>query len=788
MPDFNYQNIPEELRNLKQWGNFQLKWIPERKKNTKLPINAYDGTAGKSNEPSTWSDFDTALRGLDKIERADGLSFYFANGYVGLDIDSIDDDLYAYLHGDGSDANIVNRIKVLTKNTYMEVSQSGKGIHAIFKGKIPGKHRRKGQYEMYEKGRFFALTGNTIGKTDIQSLNQSEMKRLYEYLFGKDKIIPFSPSNELQSFDLSVPEIIKRAEASRTGKRFDLFMKGGWEQFYNSQSEADMAFANDLAFWCGRDFHKMDTIFRNSSLMRDKYDSKRGDTTYGISLLNKAINETTNTFDPEKPETKYQFNFLNEKKEQPKKHFSQDDMGNAERFLNDFPHRFKYSYVDKRWYYYNGSYWQFDDMGYVEKAADLVPKMMLKEPLVVDDESKKDEAKKKWYKFISKTRSNASKKNMLSEVKHHVSVGHDEFDKNDMLLNTPSGYVDLTNGEIHDHNYKKMFARSTNAEYSDSIDCPLWIQFVHQIMGNNEEMVHYLQKMIGYCATGSTAEQKMFIAYGNGRNGKSVMFDTVQNVMGGYSRTMNVETIMAKASSSSSQANSDIARLENARFVLSSEANEGSRLDEGLVKQMTGGDKLVARYQYGSEFEFTPKFKILMATNHVPLIRGTDEGIWRRLVLIPFDVQIPEDKVDPQLKYKLEAESMGILNWIVQGAIMWQQEGLKEPEIIRSASHAYRGEMDTVLTFMSEQCDFAETYSVKARDLYHNYKTWAESTGNYLMSETKFGKKMAEKINDRNLTINGKDVHLDKRRSTNGNYYLGLRIHEKYPGLNSLVD
>ena len=141
MPKFNYETIPQELRNLKQWGLFELKYVPARKKNTKIPINPYDGSAGKSNDPSTWSDFNTALRALDKIERADGLAFYFANGYVGLDVDNIGNDLQDFLVG--APETLVETFRKLTKKTYMEVSQSGKGIHAVFKGKIPGSTEEK---------------------------------------------------------------------------------------------------------------------------------------------------------------------------------------------------------------------------------------------------------------------------------------------------------------------------------------------------------------------------------------------------------------------------------------------------------------------------------------------------------------------------------------------------------------------------------------------------------------------------------------------------------------------
>ena len=772
MPKFNYQNIPQELRNLKQWGLFELKWVEARKKNTKIPINPYDGSAGKSNDPNTWSDFDTAMRALNDVERADGLAFYFANGYVGLDIDHIDSNLEDWRAGDNDPNNLVNKFQDLTDNTYMEVSQSGTGIHAIFKGKIPGKRRRKGNYEMYQTGRFFALTGNNIiPDPTIKSMSDDEMKTLYEFLFGKDNIVQLhSESDNITPVDLSVAEIIKRAENSaKTGTRFTMFMKGGWEQFYPSHSEADMAFANDLAFWTGRDFHKMDTIFRNSSLMREKFDEKHGAVTYGTSLLNKAINETQNIYNPESDsqdsESSYTFSF-NEDKTKKIMPRSWDDQGRGLRMRDQFATVLKFNAVDKKWFFFNGSYWQ-EDIGNqrVELAAERVANSIKKEKPELSFSTKTDEDKamNEWYKFQKDSRSHMAKMHMIDEFKKYVIVKHGEFDKEDMLLNTESGYVDLSNGELHDHDIDKKFSHQTVAEYSDNVDAPLWEKFLNQIFNNDEELIHYVQKAIGYSFTGSVDEQCLFILNGRGRNGKSVFSNVVSDVAGNYAKQMNVQTIVAKKNQSGS-ANSDIARLEGARIVTSSELNEGDRFDESLVKQLTGGDKILARFLYGSEFEYKPKFKIWMATNHLPIIRGTDDGIWRRIKIIPFNIQIPKEKVDKKLEYKLKAEYTGILNWVVQGSLMWQQEGLEDPEAVRQVIENYRAEMDPLDAFLEECCTTGQNYSIKARDMYDAYHEWAKESEEYKMSMTKFGREMSKKL----LRVKKRD----------GWYYVGLKLKE----------
>lgn len=766
MGKFTYENIPQELRNLKQWGLFQLKWVKERNKNTKIPINPYNGKAGKSNDPSTWSDFDTALKALNKIERADGLAFYFTNGYVGLDIDHIPDDLADWHQGDSSVSNLINKFRLMTNETYMEVSQSGTGIHCIFKGKIPGKRRRKGNYEMYQQGRFFALTGNSIGIPKIATLSKEKMQALYNFLFGADKSVPNEIEEpEITALDLSIPDIIKHAEESKIGTRFTMFMKGGWEQFYNSHSEADMAFANDLAFWTGRDFHKMDTIFRNSSLMRDKYDEKHGATTYGTSLLNKAISETTNIYDPKQDgkEPNLVFDWNKPKKRTVAR--SWDDTGRGQRLNDQFGDVFRYMATDKTWYFYSGSYWELDNGRHIELAAEKVVNSIKAEnpDFSFATQQDKERAMREWNKFIKESRSHIAKVHMIDEFKKYVTIDHGLFDHDNMLLNTESGYVDLTNGELKDHDIKKMFSEQTAAEYSDNIDCPMWKDFLDQIFNHDEDLIHYIQKAVGYSVTGSTAEQVFFLLLGTGRNGKSVFINTIRNILGSYAKQMSVESIIVHNSSGS--ANSDIARLENTRLVTSSEANEGSRLDESLVKQLTGGDRILARFLYGQEFEYDPKFKIWMATNHLPFIRGTDEGIWRRIKVIPFNVQIPANKVDKNLENKLKAEWTGILNWIVQGAIMWQVEGLKDPEVVQDASKQYRENMDPLEAFLDECCKAGSNYTIMGRPLYNAYRDWARESNEHLMSMTKFGREMAKK--------------LPKAKERNGTRYVGIQLKKE---------
>lgn len=756
-----YELIPDELKPLKQWGLYRKIWQPKKQKYTKIPHNAVDGGDGKSNDPTKWTDFKTALKALTTYQM-DGLGFYFKAPYVGIDVDHIPNDIERWKQGDKED-NEVQEFMGLT-NSYTETSLSGAGIHIIVKGKIPGDRRRKANVEMYETGRFFAMTGNLLGNVrTVSSPKKSQMKFLYNKYLHTDNIVNLpGTTHEITPNDLSEDEIIRRAEESSSGKRFKLFMRGGWPEFYPSQSEADLAFANDLAFWTGRDFQKMDSIYRQSDLMRPKWDERHGKTTYGTATLNKAINETNNVYQKHEAPKKYVFNFDKQKPNKPKPARSWDDTGNTDRMIDLFGDAIRYSYIDKLWYIYNGSFWEMDESGIINKYVDMMIETMKNEKISIPDGMDEDKAKESFHKFIKKTRGNNAKKAIVNELQHRVPVLHNEFDTDKTLLNTENGYVDLTSGILHDHDIEKMFSKQTNAEFTDKVDAPEWERFLNQIFNNDQDLIHYIQKAVGYSLTGSVKEQVMFFLYGNGRNGKSVFIDTIADLLGNYAKTMQAESIMIRQTSGT--ANSDIARLEGARLVISSEPNEGVRLDEGLVKQLTGGDKVTARFLYGKEFEFEPEFKIWLATNHKPIIRGTDDGIWRRLMLIPFDVQIPDSKVDKDLKYKLKREEVGILNWAVDGAVMWQKEGLNPPQSVLEASKEYRSEMDVIDMFVSDNCEKYKDYEAPAGQLFKLYKTWATDNSEYVMSKQRFSTEMKAKYK--------------YMKNRNGRYYSGIRIKQ----------
>lgn len=735
-----YSKIPYELKELDHWCNWKL--VVRNGKNTKMPVDSKTGQLAKSNDESTWSSFDAALSNLTNY---DGIGFFFKEPYIGIDLDDVGGEIEDY-RMDKHDDNIVSEF-VDMLGSYAEVSPSGNGIHIIVKGELPPTGRRKGNIEVYTSGRFFTMTGDSLGgyRHIADDTDYGKIKYLHNKYIASHDPTPTREHGEGAGNGLDELEIVRIAENSKNGLRFKAFMNGDWEQFYNSQSEADMAFANDLAFWTNRDFSKMDNIFRKSSLYRDKWDSKRGESTYGIDTLNKAIAECRNVFNPTPSDDDFQiFIMENDVKEVKNKFYSYDDTGNADRFTDMHGEILRYSYIRKNWYYYDGKLWRVDQEGKVKNLADEVIEKMKQEQVYVPDGTDEEEARKLFRRHIKNTRNHSGKSNMIKESEHLLPIKPETFDNDLHLFNVQNGYLDLKTGTLHNHDKEKYFTKISNVEYTDKADCPMWEQFLHQIFAGDSELIEYIQRAIGYSLSGSTEEQMMFILYGNGRNGKSVFLDIVTELFGTYSTNIQPQAIMVKQQSNN--ANPDIAKLAGARLVTTTEPNEGVRFDEGLIKQLTGGDRVTARFLYEDEFEYTPQFKLWMATNHKPFIRGTDDGIWRRMAIVPFTVQIPEHRVDKKLTHKLRREINAILHWAVEGYLKWQQDGLKEPQCIKDQRQEYRTEMDSIEAFIQECCVLDSFSNVQAKTLFQAYREWASENGQYMMSNTKFGREMAKKF------------------------------------------
>ncbi|RFU00644.1 DNA primase [Staphylococcus haemolyticus] len=755
-----YDKIPYELKELDQWCCFKIEEVENGRK-TKRPYNPLTNNMAKSNDETTWVSFEDAANNLNGY---DGIGFFFVEPYVGIDLDKVENEIQEYLENQDTDNIIGEFINVL--ETYAEISPSGTGIHLITKGELPPKGRRRGNVEIYDTGRFFTMTGKHIG--GYNGINEDEYGQL-NFLHNKHIAKPEPEKqkiNKTKGFgnDLTPEEIIDIAKKSKNSLRFTTLYEGDWSQFYSSQSEADMAFANDLAFWTARDPVKMDEIFRKSNLYRDKWDEQRGDDTYGNITINNAIESCQNEFVPETTDTDFQLFIMDEaiKPAKKEKRYSYDDTGNAERLKDLFGDNIRYNYTSKTWMYYDGKRWKHDDTGRMKILTDKVVDNMKNEKLFIAEGIDEEDMEKYRYRHWKDSRNHNKKVNMMKECEHLLPVTNETFDNDFNLFNTQNGFINLKQGVINDHEKQNYFTKISNVEFTDKADCPKWEEFLNDIFLGNQELVRFVQRAVGYSLSGYTTEQVLFILYGNGRNGKSVFLDILNEIFGNYSTNIQPQAIMA--SKNQSDASPEIAKLDGARLVTTTEPNEGERFDEGLLKQLTGGDRVSARKLYENEFEFTPQFKLWMATNHKPYVRGRDDGIWRRFVIIPFDKQIPINEIDRELTNKLKRELPAIMKWCVDGFLEWQRIGLSEPAIIKEQRDEYRTEMDSISSFIEECCEIDYKYRVSASELFNAYDNWAKRNNQHKMTNVKFATEVLKKYE--RTTIKGK------------RYYRGLKIAE----------
>jgi putative DNA primase/helicase len=343
-----------------------------------------------------------------------------------------------------------------------------------------------------------------------------------------------------------------------------------------------------------------------------------------------------------------------------------------------------------------------------------------------------------------------------------LNIRSEDLDNNPWLLNIQNGTIDVSTGEFREHRQGEMITKIANVEYNPEADCPQWKQFIREIMNYKTELINFVQTAAGWALTGDISEQTMFILYGSGANGKSTFLNTIMYLLGDYAIATPTETFMKK---SGDQHTNDIARLRGTRVVTTTEADQGRRLSEPLIKKITGNDPMTARFLYGEYFNFVPTFKIFMATNHKPVIKGTDYGIWRRIKLIPFTTRITEEKQDKHLEFKLREEASGILNWLLEGVERWKRERLKAPVIVLNATDEYRGEMDVIGNFLKERCNQEKGLSIRIRELYKAYSDWCDENNEHACSERFFSLRL-------------KEIGFEQMRTAEARYWsgIGLRV------------
>ena len=436
--------------------------------------------------------------------------------------------------------------------------------------------------------------------------------------------------------------------------------------------------------------------------------------------------------------------------------FQFTDLGNSERFLRDHSQDIRYSTKIKSWYTWNGSRW-VEDLG-----ANEIQSKAKKTVRLIPEEAKIDPSKKKAilkHAATSETFARINAMVNLARSAAEIQIEPDRFDADPWVLNCTNGAVDLRSANLLPHNRDHYMTLVTGAPYLPDAECPRFLQFLGEIMAGNANMVEFLQRIFGYALTGSGCEQVLFFLVGQGSNGKTTLIETLRKVLGKYAR----HTPTASLIKNNLQIRNDLARLKGARLVTASEIGRAKELDEATTKMLTGEDPVTSRLLYREYFEYRPAFKLFLLANHTPEIRGSDFGIWRRILLVPFPVIFSGDKVDKNLLSKLEQELPGILSWAVQGSLKWRRDGLQIPLEVKVATEDYRKETDIVQQFVADCCDREKNVRVTSKRLYEAYTGWAEENMDEVLTQKAFGTLL-------------KTAGLKAKKSNGLRYWTGLRL------------
>jgi putative DNA primase/helicase len=737
-------SVPEELQRARQWVCYDGRKVPKQ----------VTGINAKPTDPDTWNTFDAVSKAASHFNGI-GFALLKGDGLVCIDLDHVIDE-------DGCiEAWALDIIKRL--DSYTEISPSGSGIHVWVRAEKFGGRCRNRRIEIYDGEHYMTVTGNRYPGTP-PGINdaQDAVNELYaEHFPEAPKQAAPAPSRPV---DLSDQDLISIALTFGNGAAFDRLYNQGDPG--GDHSGADLALCNMLAFLTGNDPARMDRLFRGSALYREKWE--RDD--YRRRTIETAIAATTETYSGNGHRPSPAVAPVAPKPEPPpapKQDMAHTNLTrlteytNAERMATAYGEDIRYCHKWKAWIVWNGKHWERDEDSRVWQLA-------MKTVMSMYREAADTEAEGQRRSLVKHALGSESANKIKALLTHAMNLERLVatpilFDSNQWLLNCQNGTLNIETGILQKHNRLDYITNVIPVEYDAEAICPVWGEFLQRIMDGNQELIDFLQKVIGYTLTGCTREQVFFILYGSGANGKSTLLAIIRELLAGYAKRVRTESLM---STKSDRVPTDLADLAGARFVSAVETDEGQRLAESQLKQLTGdSDGIKVRRLYEREFEYIPTYKLFLACNHKPTIKGTDLAIWRRIRLIPFSVSIPEAEQDKGLLDKLRAELPGILAWAVKGAWDWSKLGLWSPEDVTSATRAYRDDMDVIGSFLDEYCIMDNTARTRSGEIYQGYTAWSLRAGERPMTQRALSNVLKER---------GFEVYM----SHGSRYWRGLELRE----------
>ena len=681
-----------------------------------------------------------------------GIGFVFSRDdpFTGIDLD---DCLQA-----GQPKQWAQPILTTLADTYMEISPSGEGVKSWAKAKLPGSGTKSfvdangnilrdvknsktdprvdGGIEIYDRSRFFTVTGRAFNCAALQiEDHQADVGALYQQLKGragaaksKAAIADQAPVSEggRHNYLTSVAAQFG-AKGMNLGEIFAATNAINQSRCKPPKSEREV---RDICEWV---------------VNRER--------TKGPGPSRSATAAAPPAASPELV------------------YFLQNDHGNSERIVAMCGSDLRYCHPLKKWLVWDSRRWAVDSCEQSRRLAKSTMLEYLRQSVALESDAA--------VKFAKSSLDSKRITNALKEAQDQIYVLPGELDQHPYLLNFLNGTVDLRSGGLREHRREDLITKLVHHNYDPAARCPRFMQFLDEVTlspdgaeaacARSERLIDYLRRALGYSLTGVTSEKAVFLLHGPRDNGKSTLLATFLKLLDEYAVLLQIDTLMVKSGGENNNTQADLADLRGARFVMTSETEEGQRLAEGKLKRITQGiGRIKATRKYENPIEFDESHKLWIDANHLPVLRSHDDATWRRLHAIPFKVVI--EKPDKQLPRKLLAEAEGILAWAIRGAVDWHRDGLGKPAEVEQTNSAWRKDMDQVGRFVDECC-LVGRGEVKGGHLYGAYQKWAENGGERAMSGKAFGERIQE---SKRLLDSG----VIRQEKSYGNVYVGMGLKE----------
>lgn len=741
LPGGMWPNSPAELQALPQWVAWRR--IEREGESTKAPFRADGGGLAKTNDPTTWSTFaEAAATARRDPGRYAGIGYVFSadDPFVGVDLDGCLED--------GKLAEWAKPWLEKFAGCYAEVSPSGNGVKLWARGKLPGPGgmRRVGDdahtaIELYDRGRFFVVTGDVLMRPSGEIPDRQEaIDELHEWVKAKrseraeaetvEPIVQRPTSPGRWSAEARASAYLLKVDPAVSGE-------GGHDRTFRLACAIGPGFALDpetayqllaaefnprcVPPWSESEIrHKVRDAYENEKRRGWLLNEDRGGgmlATAAVSRVEIAAGEDVDARLATVART---------------------DLGNAIRMATRFRGDMRFCKAWNEWLVWDGARYAPDHTGAAMRLAKETARRILAEAATIVDRD--DQKAHMAWAMASQSRAKLESMLALAASEPGVPIGVEEMNRDGQLFNCLNGTIDLRTGELRAHRRDDLITQLCPVEFDPEAECPLWDSTLNLFFAGDAKLVAYWQRICGYALVGEVRDHVLIVAYGEGSNGKSTILGTLLHVLGrDYAMKAPPNLLMAKSHDPHPV---DRADLFGRRLVVAIETGDGRRLDEQGVKELTGGDSIRARRMRENPWEFPPSHTIVMATNHKPVVRGSDHGIWRRMRLIPFLVTVDGVTADTAIPSMLKAEAAGILAWCVRGCVAWQTVGLSEPESVAAATAEYKAEQDVLGSFLDDRAVLNPSMRTRCGEVYSAYQSWAEGAGERPMTLVAFGTAM----------------------------------------------